>query len=127
MMARLMHNAGLKFVSLALAGGMWLFVKSITSDSRTIENIPLEIRAKPGMSLVHTTANSVNVVVRGTREDIRQSSREHLSAVLDLTDRTDAGEWRIRLSPRTIRHPSRVQVVDIDPNVVTVRVDQMVE
>ena len=72
-------NARLKAVSLMLAVGTWFFVKGITSDSRVVENVPLEIRVKSGMTLVHSSATTVTVVVRGTREDIRQSSRGWLA------------------------------------------------
>lgn len=120
-------NLKLKSVSLVLAISTWFFVKGITSDSRVVESVPLEIRVKPGMTLVQSSATMVTVVVRGTREDIRQSSRAELSAVLDLTNEDRTGAWQERLSPRAIRHPPRVAVVSVVPDQVTVRVDQMVD
>jgi YbbR domain-containing protein len=121
------HNAGLKIVSLVLAICAWFFVKGITSDWRPINGVPLEIKAKPGLTVLATSAATVNVTVRGTREDVRQASRQDLSAVVDLTGDDRRGPITIRLSPSSVRHGPRVQVTEVDPGEVTVNVDEMIE
>jgi len=122
-----LDNAGLKFVSLVLATCTWLFVKGVTSDSRVIEGVPLEVKAKPGLTLLQTSVSTITVTVRGTREDVRQASRQDLSAVVDLTQDDRLGPIPVRLTPRSVRHSRRVQIVDIDPAEVTVNVDEMIE
>ena len=121
------HNAGLKVVSLVLAICAWFFVKGITSDWRPINGVPLEIKAKPGLTVLATSAATVNVTVRGTREDVRQVSQQDLSAVVDLTGDDRRGPITVRLSPSSVRHSRRVQVTEVDPAEVTVNVDEMVE
>ena len=121
------HNAGLKVVSLVLAICAWFFVKGITSDWRPINGVPLEIKAKPGLTVLATSAATVNVTVRGTREDVRQVSRQDLSAVVDLTGDDRRGPITVRLLPSSVRHSRRVQVTEVDPAEVTVNVDEMVE
>ena len=121
------NNAGLKVASLVLATCAWFFVKAITSDSRTIDGVPLEIKAKPGLTVLATSATTVNVTVRGTREDVRQVSRQDLSAVVDLTRDDRHGPVTVRLSPSSVRHSRRVQVTEVDPAEVTVNVDEMIE
>ena len=126
-MGWLTNNAGLKIVSLVLATCAWFFVKGITSDWRTIDGVPLEVKAKPGLTVLQTSASTVNVTVRGTREDVRQVSRQDLSAVVDLTHTNYLGPITVRLSPLSVRHSRRVQVTQIDPPEVTVNVDEMIE
>lgn len=118
-------NAGLKIVSLVLAMFTWLFVKGITSDSRTIEGVPLELRIKPGFAVLQTNASAVNVVIRGTREDVRQVSRQDLSAVVDLTRDERSGLIAAKLTPRMIRHSRRVQVTEITPAEVLINFEEM--
>jgi YbbR domain-containing protein len=120
------NNAVLKAVSLVLAICAWFFVKGITSDWRTIEGVPLEVKAKSGLTVLQTSATTVNVTVRGTREDVRQVSRQDLSAVVDLTGDERRGPITVRLSPSSVRHSRRVQVIEIDPADVTVNVDEMI-
>ncbi|HVM61799.1 MAG TPA: CdaR family protein [Verrucomicrobiae bacterium] len=127
MMGWVTNDARLKLVSLVLAACTWFFVKGITSDWRLIEGVPLEVKARTGLTVLQTSASTINVVVRGTREDVRQVSRQDLSAVVDLTQDDRVGPILVKLTPKSIRHSRRVQVSEIDPPEVTVNVDQMIE
>jgi YbbR domain-containing protein len=122
------ENLGLKVVAAALAVIMWFFVKTITSESRVIEGVPLEIRVKPGMSVMQSGANAVTVTLSGTREDVRQVQRGELRAVLDLTHEKAVGkDLPVPLNRDMVKHPPRVHVVDVTPQWMTVRIDQMIE
>ena len=116
----LRSNWVLKVTSLLLAMVTWFFVKAVTSDSRLVEGVPLEVRVKPGL-VADTSAKTVNVTVRGTTEDIRLASRNELYAVLDLTHEDKPGAFTATLSTKAIRHPRRVQVVAVEPANVNVR------
>ena len=127
MMGWATNDARLKLMSLLLATCTWFFVKGITSDWRLIEGVPLEVKARTGLTVLQASASTVNVIVRGTREDVRQVSRQDLSAVVDLSHDDRVGPITVKLSPKLIRHSRRVQVSEIDPVEVTVNVDQMIE
>jgi YbbR domain-containing protein len=123
----LRSNGGLKIIALLLAACTWFFVKGITSDWRTIEAVPLEVRVKPGLTALKTSVSSVNVTVRGTREDVRQVSRQDLSALVDLTRDAHRGLIAVELTPRAVRHSRRVQVTQVEPAEVTINVDEVIE
>ena len=127
MMGWVTNDARLKLVSLLLATCAWFFVKGITSDWRLIEGVPLEVKARTGLTVLQASAATANVTVRGTREDVRQVSRQDLSAVVDLSQDDRVGPITVKLTPKSIRHSRRVQVSEIDPAEVTVNVDQMIE
>jgi len=127
MMGWITNDARLKLVSVVLATFTWFFVKGITSDWRLIEGVPLEVRARTGLTVLQSSANTVNVVVRGTRDDVRQVTRQDLSAVVDLSQDDRVGPITVKLTPKSIRHSRRVQVSEIDPAEVTVNVDEMIE
>jgi YbbR domain-containing protein len=117
----------LKVISVVIATITWLFVKAVTSDSRIVEGVPLEVKVRPGMSVTQTSARTVNVTVRGTTEDIRLASRNELFAVLDLTQVDTAGRLHVALRPDSIRHPRRVQVVAVEPTNIVVRIEKIAE
>lgn len=123
----LTRNVGLKMISLVLATAIWFFVKSVTSDSRVIDGVPLEFKVKPGFTILQGSDATLKVTVRGTREDVRPVSRQDFSASIDLTSSERTGGITIKLTPRLIRQPRRVQVVEIEPSEVTVNIDQLVE
>ncbi len=120
-------NAGLKLIALVLATVGWFFVKALISESRTVESIPLEIRLPPGFAVTRASAATVAVVLRGAHDDIRQVTREQLSAVLNLAGEKQAGEKTLSLGPTIIRHPPRVQVVQVVPSRLTVHVEELIE
>jgi YbbR domain-containing protein len=120
-------DARLKLLSLVLATFTWFFVKGVTSDSRVIEGVPVEVKARSGLTVLQTSAATISVTVRGTPEDVRQVSRQDLSAVVDLTDDSRLGPITKKLTPKSVRHSRRVQVAEVEPAEVTVNVDQMVE
>jgi YbbR domain-containing protein len=120
-------DTGLKVVALVLATITWIFVKAVTSDSRTVEGVQLEIRVKPGLTVSQVSAKTVNVTVRGTTEDLRLASRNELFAVLDLTHEDANIEIQTALKPEIVRHPRRVQVVAVEPTNVTVRLEKALD
>lgn len=121
------HNWRLKLVALVLAVLIWMFVNGMTNDRRVLQAIPLEVRTRPGVTLLQQTPLMVDVVVRGTREDIRQISRDDLLAVLDLSNEERTGELERRLGTGSVRHPRWVQPVEVVPGRATVVVDEMAE
>jgi YbbR domain-containing protein len=127
MMQWLAGNAGLKVAALVLATMTWFFVKGITSDRRVIQDVLLEIKVKPGLALLRSDPATVSVVVSGTRDDVRQVSRQDVSAILDLSRDDRTGEWSVPLRTRMISAPRRVLVDEVLPARVKVNVDQIVE
>jgi len=123
----LISKNGLKVVALVAAIFIWFFVKAITSDSRTVESVPLEIKAPLGMTATYVTPRSVNVTVRGTAEDLRQASRYELFAVVDLQHEERNGRLNVAIGPRDIRHPRRIQVVSVEPTNAVVRLEKSIE
>jgi YbbR domain-containing protein len=123
----LASDTGLKVVSLVLATFTWFFVKAVTSDSRVVEGVPLDIKVKSGMAVASVSARTVNVTVRGTTEDIRLASRNELFAVVDLSREDTVGRVHAFVRPDSIRHPRRVQVIAVEPTNVVVRLEKALD
>jgi YbbR domain-containing protein len=123
----LQSTRGLKVISLMLAVFTWLFVKAVTSDSRLVEGVPLEIRVGPGMVIANASVKTVNVLVRGTTEDLRLASRNELYAVLDLTQVDKPANVSVPISAKSVRAPRRVQVTSVEPPDVVVRIVKATE
>ncbi|MEI6083549.1 MAG: CdaR family protein [Verrucomicrobiota bacterium] len=120
----LASNTGLKVIALTLAVFLWFFVRAVTSDSRTVEGVPVEVKAAPGMAVTYVSPKTVNVTVRGSTEDIRQASRYEIFAVLDFQRDERPGRLQAVLTTRDIRHPRRVQVMSVEPTNITIRLEK---
>ena len=116
-----LDNTVLKIISLVLAIFTWFFVKNMTSERRLVEDVLFDFKTKPTLTVARSAPTTVNVVVRGTHADIWQLSRTELTAVVDLRREEQAGSVRVSLLPHAIRHPPRVQIVQVTPAAVTVR------
>ena len=120
----LTSHTGLKVIALAIALFVWFFVKAVTSDSRTVEGVPVEVKAGPGMTVTYFSPRTVNVTVRGSTEDLRLASRYELFAVVDLQNLDRPGRFQAVLTPRDIRHPRRVQMMSVEPTNIVVRIEK---
>ena len=121
------HNWRLKLVSLALATMTWVFVNGITNDRRLVQAVPLEVETRPGTLLLRQKPLLVDVLVRGTRDDMRQVSRNDLAVVLDLSEEEQLGQLTRHIGVGAVRHPRWVQPLEIIPARVTVVVGEAPE
>lgn len=117
------ENLGLKLTALALATMTWLFVNNIISELRVIDNVPLHIRARPGYT-VHQNVSLVDVTVRGSRDDLRQLSRQDLVVELDLTREEAPAVIKRALRPDIVRVSRRIRVDSVSPSEVIVRLER---
>ena len=123
----LISNNGLKVVAVVAASFIWLFVRAVTSGTRTVEGVPLEFKTPPGLTATYASPRSVNVTVRGTTEDLRQASRYELFAVVNVENATRTGSVKTPLTLHDIRHPPRIQVVAVEPANVVVHLEKSAE
>lgn len=119
------HNWRLKVIAFLLALLIWFFVNSITNERRLVQAVPVEVRTRPGVTVMQQEPTMVDVMIRGTRNDMRQVSRDDLSVVLDLSRVDKTGEFVERLGPATVRHPRWVQPIEVIPARATVVIDQI--
>lgn len=117
-------NAGLKLASLALAILTWFLVRHATSERRVVEDVPVEVRLRPGLTVAEGAVPTVNVMISGTHGDIWQVSRAELVPVLDLRREERPSRVTARLTPAQVRHPTRVQVVQVVPAQIAVRLTE---
>ena len=123
----LISNNGLKVVALVAAIFIWLFVRAVTSGTRTVEGVPVEFKTAPGLTATYAIPRSVSVTVRGTTEDLRQASRYELFAVVDLQQEERIGNTTAPLTVGDVRHPPRIQVVAVEPTSIVVHLKKSAE
>ena len=98
---KLRHNVGLKLFSLVLAFVVWLLVVAYYNPETTnlIRDIPVTINYNDsiledqGLILVTIPEETVDVQVEGRRENLALISKEKVSAKVDLSSVTKAGEY----------------------------------
>lgn len=114
----------LKMLALVLAFACWYMIREETSYEQTIRGIGVEIKPPPGKAIRLQSVQKADVVVRGSRADIRELASEDLLIELDM--RKTAVSDRVatlRMSPKHVHVPPGVRVVHVDPQTVRVEID----
>jgi YbbR domain-containing protein len=115
----------LKLVSLALALGLWLLiVPSEKLYSEKALTIPLETRNVPeGLEIVEIQAASIDVTLRAPNRLLEEIGPSGLVARIDL-DRATSYQQEYPLNSSMIAVPPGAEVVKINPNKVTIKLEK---
>jgi YbbR domain-containing protein len=116
------HNFGLKLLSLLIAIGLWY---SIAHDpvAEIAINVPIELHNVPDNLVVSSEViPQAQIRVRGPARVIRQLQAEEIHPVIDLAG-VVPGEKTFDLTTRQIHLPSEAEVVQVVPSHLRISFD----
>jgi YbbR domain-containing protein len=118
------RHLGLKFLSVAVALGLWFTVAGEQTVERTLR-VPLELGNWPErLELVEQIPpDTVDVRVRGASGLLSQLSVAEVVATVDLSLAKEGPKY-VYLTPRQVRVPPGVEVVEVTPGTVTLRFEK---
>ena len=76
----MLHNKGLKAAALVLAFVTWYAIRSVINFETVVSDIPLTIQVNPGWAILDRSAQTVDVLFRGSQEDIRYLNRDQIKS-----------------------------------------------
>ena len=115
------RNLPLKVLSLVLAVALWVAVGGDVS-TEVLMPVPVEFRNVPPGIRYEAEPSTVELRLRGPRWMVRQSAASDFSVPVDLSESTTVGDRVIPLRPEIARAPSSVEVVEIHPSELHIRV-----
>ena len=118
------QNLGSKFIALLLALLAWYGIEETTSFEAEVTNIPFTIQVDPGYAVLQRTANSIDVLFRGSKEDLRYLDKDLLEVNLDIRGKSSEGMMKLEILPRHIKAPGGARVLSVNPSEVSIRLDQ---
>jgi len=118
----ILHNLGLKLVSLVLAVGLWLAVTKQPSAEVAVE-VPIAFENMPGnLEISSVDVPKAQIRLRGPEREIRRLQSSDISVDLWL-DVTRPGERTFDLASHEVHHPRALQVVQVIPSQVRLAFD----
>lgn len=109
------HNFGLKVLSLLLATGLWFVISRDEQLSEVAVRAPIVFQnVPPGLEVSSISIPETQIRVRGPERVIRQLRANEVQAELDLAGAT-ADERTFDLTTQLVRHPREVAVMQIVP------------
>lgn len=110
-----LHNFGIKLLSLALAVGLWRAVTHEPVTEVAVE-VPIEFRNIPENLEINTeTVPRAEIRVRGPQRIVRRLQPEDIYAGIEL-DGMKPGERTFDLTAQQVHHPRELEVVQVIPN-----------
>jgi YbbR domain-containing protein len=111
-----LHNFGLKLLSLLLASGLWFLISPDEQPAEVEVHAPIVFQHVPRhLEISSEMIPEAQIRVRGPERVIRQLQPNEIHAEIDLTD-AKAEERTYDLTSQQVRHPSDVTVVQVVPS-----------
>ena len=111
-----LHNIGLKFLSLVLATGLWFMISPAEEPAEVALRAPVVFKhVPPHLEISTESIPEAQIRVRGPERIIRNLQANEVHAEIDLADVT-IGERTFDLSSQQVRHPRNVVVEQVVPS-----------
>ena len=118
-----LHNFGLKMLSLLLATGLWYATSPDEQPAEVAVRAPIVFERLPAdLEISSETIPEAQIRVRGPERVIRQLRSNDVHAELELAD-AKAGERTFDLTSQQISHPRDLTVVQVVPSQVRIAFD----
>jgi YbbR domain-containing protein len=118
-----LHNLGLKVLSLLLATGLWFLISPDERPAEVAVHGPIEFRDVPSqLEISSESIPEAQIRVRGPERVIRQLHSSDVQAELELAN-VKPGERTFDLTSQQVRHPRDLIVVQVVPSQVHLAFD----
>jgi YbbR domain-containing protein len=117
-----LHNLGLKIISLLLAAGLWLAVSSEPTSEVALDATIVFRNMPENLEISSENVPSAQIRVRGPERTVRQLQSSDVHAEINLTGMRP-GERTFDLTAEQIHVPDRIQIVQIIPSQIHLTFD----
>ena len=114
----------LRVLSLLLAIVVWYSIKENISNPYELSNVPVSFELPDNWAVLEKSVDTVKVQFQGTREDIRELSRDQVRIQYAFVGEVDKGEIVIELEPRHVVTTTGAEPVYIKPSRITLQLDR---
>ena len=110
------HNFGLKLLSLAVAMGLWFMISRDEQPAEVAIRAPIVFQHVPQQLEISTeSVPEAQIRVRGPERTIRQLKTNEVQAEIDLAG-IGSGERTFDLTSQQVRHPHDIEIKQIVPS-----------
>jgi YbbR domain-containing protein len=122
------NHPGLKLLALVLAFMAWQAVRENTRFESMVESVPVRVEVPAGWAVLEKSTDHVSVLFRGSREDVRDLSRDQLEVRVVISEEDIlTGAQTLHLHERNVQTTSAARPVFIKPAELQVWFDHAAE
>lgn len=114
----------LVLICLVLAFLGWQSIRKTIGFEISVSNIAVDVEAPEGWAVWEKSLQRVNIVFRGSREDIRYLNNDQLYVTVPVNNPVQGEEMVIPLSGASLKNPTGARAVSFSPSEIVVRLDR---
>jgi YbbR domain-containing protein len=121
---RLQQERWLLLLCFMLAFLGWQGIRKNIGFEVAVSNVTVDVDLPDGWAVWEKSIQHVNIVFRGSREDIRYLNSAQLRVIIPMSDPVAGQEIQIRLEEKFLKNPTGAKVVRFSPSHVFIRLDK---
>jgi YbbR domain-containing protein len=102
----------------------WQGIRKNIGFEVLVSNISVDVDVPDEWAVWEKSVQRVNILFRGSREDIRYLNNEQLRVVIPIAEPTAGNNIHIKLSAKHLKNPTGAKVVRFSPSEIFVKLDQ---
>lgn len=114
----------LVILCLILAFLGWQSIRKTIGFEVSVSGIQVDVEAPVDWAVWEKSMQRVNIVFRGSREDMRYLNSDQLHVVIPVQNPVHGEEMTIKLTDAHLKNPTGAKVVSFSPSEIVVRMDQ---
>lgn len=123
--AAMRNNRGLKILAVVLAVVAWYAIREAISSEAMVKNIRVKVITDEGWAVLDQSVADVDVLFRGSEEDLRYLNREQITVSVAMRGRKSReGTVVMHLGPENVKALTGARAVRVDPNEITLSLDR---
>ncbi len=112
---------------LVLAFLSWQGIRRNIGFEVSVSNISVDIDVPKDWAVWEKSVHHVNIMFRGSREDIRYLNNDQLRVIIPISEPKQGDEIHIKLSEKYLKNPTSAKIVRFIPSEIVVKLDQKSE
>jgi YbbR domain-containing protein len=124
LLSQIREEKWLLLLCFILAFLSWQGIRKNIGFEVSVSNIAVDVDAPEGWAVWEKSVHRVNILFRGSREDIRYLNNEQLRVVIPISDPEGDEERVVKLTKAYVRNPTGAKVVRFSPSEIIVKLDQ---
>ncbi|HEY8240058.1 MAG TPA: CdaR family protein [Kiritimatiellia bacterium] len=117
-------NRGIKVLALGLAVVSWYAIQEAISSEAIIKNVRMHVLADEGWTVLDQFPPEVDVMFRGSDQDLRFLQREQVAVQADVRGKSRDGVMVVKLRPENVKAPTGARPISIVPSEITLSLDR---
>lgn len=102
----------------------WQGIRKNTGLPADVSNVSVDVDLPEGWAVWEKSIHQVNILFRGSREDIRYLTSGQLRVVVPISNPTAGDEIHIRLESKHLKNPTSAKVVRFSPSDLFIKLDR---